>query len=123
MTNKNKSYDNLLKVPDFDTIGEIPVTDMDELLKVNKEMFDVDISKEDIDNLLNIETFYPAITVTDTGAMKYFLKILGHEILLIESDRSFGRVAKKVKTKVQIITVTSQEEIMIQKVQKLVVYL
>ena len=103
MTNKHKSYDNLLKVPDFDTIGEIPVTDMEELLKVNKEMFDVDISKEDIDNLLNIETFYPAITVTDTGAMKYFLKILGHEILLIESDRSFGRVAKKVKTKVQII--------------------
>ena len=69
-----ESYDNLLKVPEINAVGDMPSGDMDELLKVNTEMFNVDVSQETIESLLNVESFYPTITVTDTGE-QHFIKL------------------------------------------------
>ena len=51
--------DNLLKVADLDSVGDIAPEDMEEMLKVNSQLLEFNVSKEDMDNLLNIDCFYP----------------------------------------------------------------
>ena len=58
--NHHNSLDNLLSVPELDSIGNIKAEDMDEMLKVNRELIDWNITEEDIDTLLNIDCYYPA---------------------------------------------------------------
>ena len=58
--------DNLLKVPDLDSVGDIAPEDMEEMLKVNSQLLEFNVSKEDMDNLLNIDCFYPMKSSEDT---------------------------------------------------------
>ena len=64
-TEPESEMDKLLLVPDLETIGHIHSQDMEEMLHVNEELLDFNVTKEDMDNLLNIESFYPSDTKTN----------------------------------------------------------
>ena len=55
--------DSLLQVPDLASVGTIDTEDMAEMMKINREMLDIkELSQDDIDSLLNIDSFYPTNT-------------------------------------------------------------
>ena len=55
--------DSLLQVPDLASVGTIHTEDMAEMMKINREMLDIkELSQDDIDSLLNIDSFYPTNT-------------------------------------------------------------
>ena len=66
LSNHHTSLDNLLSVPELESIGSIKPEDMDEMLKVNRELIDWEVTEEDIDDLLNIDCYYS--TKDNTGA-------------------------------------------------------
>lgn len=64
--------DSLLQVPDLASVGTIHTEDMAEMMKINREMLDIkELSQEDIDSLLNIDSFYP--TNTNMSGVSAFL--------------------------------------------------
>ena len=51
------------EVPDLASVGNIDTEDMAEMMKINREMLDIkELSQDDIDSLLNIDSFYPTNT-------------------------------------------------------------
>ena len=54
----SEAMDSLLQVPDLARVGIIETEDLEQMMKINREFDIKEFSKEDVDELLNVDSFY-----------------------------------------------------------------
>lgn len=54
----SEAMDSLLQVPDLARVGIIETEDLEQMMKINREFDIKEFTKEDVDELLNIDSFY-----------------------------------------------------------------
>lgn len=52
------ALDSLLLVPDLARVGIIETEDLEEMMKINREFDIKEFTQEDVDELLNVDSFY-----------------------------------------------------------------
>ena len=54
----SEAMDSLLQVPDLARVGIIETEDMEQMMKINREFDIKEFTQEDVDELLNVDSFY-----------------------------------------------------------------